>query len=455
MIQLYTGNSSAIKKSLTEQSDPFGSSAVTTFNPTPYNTPFKATIMTRGGMSKELALLTRGATVKPSAAEALDGRNLPFSEFCRLAKVDDWGVIKIKNIPYSVNRQEILAFLGRNARLVAEQDGEAVHIIMERVTSKTLDCYIEFVNFSEAVAAVNRFENNRINGRGGRLGQRHVDVELSTQENLMADLFPKAKNVVWKGGRPKIIPRDFNDKYNSGFVGFVSREELVMLVKHVEAPQRSPFSKECPQRPFECLISTLQKASLKPCSYPWYMVDNITIEDRNLLYNATMALLNLLMERINNNTDPLNLNNMLLKRVWRAALKCCGFTPTMKDNIVCTCNIDESFAREIGIAPYASYWKDLWTIGAKPNTPSDLVLWYVTLIREATETEKKTLSLAEQAASGDVSKEIKLFGDIRKYIGHDSKELAHMTLAQVAQKEWAAIELLLRRALTPAIEGRC
>jgi hypothetical protein len=49
-------------------------------------------------MSKELALLTRGATVKPSAAEALDGRNLPFSEFCRLAKVDDWGVIKIKNV---------------------------------------------------------------------------------------------------------------------------------------------------------------------------------------------------------------------------------------------------------------------------------------------------------------------------------------------------------------------
>jgi hypothetical protein len=110
--------------------------------------------------------------------------------------------------------------------------------VVERVTSKTLDCYVEFVSLNEAVAAVNRFETNRTGGRGGRLGQRHVEVELSSQEQLMHDLFPKAKNVTWKGSRPIITPRDENDPYNSGFQGFVSKEELVMLVKHVEAPQR-------------------------------------------------------------------------------------------------------------------------------------------------------------------------------------------------------------------------
>jgi hypothetical protein len=109
---------------------------------------------------------------------------------------------------------------------------------MERVTSKTLDCYVEFVNFNEAVNAVNRFETNRSGGRGGRLGQRHVDVELSSQDQLMKDLFPKAKNVNWHGARPVILERDPNDQYNSGFQGFLSKEELVMLVKHVEAPQR-------------------------------------------------------------------------------------------------------------------------------------------------------------------------------------------------------------------------
>lgn len=141
-------------------------------------------------------------------------------------------------IPYSVNRPEVLAFLGRNAKIVAENDNEPIHIIMERVTSKTLDCFVEFVSFNEAVAAVNRFETNRNGGRSGRLGQRHVDVELSSQDQLMMELFPKAKNVSWKGASPTILATNPKDVYNSGFQGFVTREEFVMLVKHVESPQR-------------------------------------------------------------------------------------------------------------------------------------------------------------------------------------------------------------------------
>jgi hypothetical protein len=131
-----------------------------------------------------------------------------------------------------------MAFLGRNARLINETDYEPIHIVMERVTSKTLDCYVEFISFNEALAAVNRFEQNKNGGRSGRLGQRHVEVELSSQAALMKELFPKAKNVEWHGAKPVITPKDPSDMYNSGFQGFVSKEELVMLVKHVEAPQR-------------------------------------------------------------------------------------------------------------------------------------------------------------------------------------------------------------------------
>lgn len=152
-------------------------------------------------------------------------------------------------IPYGVTRQEILAFLGRNARIVAENDYEPVHIIMERVTSKTLDAYVEFISFTEASNAVQRFDMNRVGGRGGRLGQRHVEVELSSQEQLMKELFPKAKNVKWIGARPEIIPRDPDDKYNSGFQGFVSHEEMVMLVKHVESPQRVRLAAQDFERP--------------------------------------------------------------------------------------------------------------------------------------------------------------------------------------------------------------
>lgn len=80
--------------------------------------------------------------------------------------------------------------------------------------------------------------------------------------------------------------------------------------------------------------------------------------------------------------------------------------------------------------------------------------WYIALIREVTDSQKKKLSLAEQAAAGNEKHETNLFGDIEKYINHDGKKLASMTLASVARVEWSAIEILLRQALTPAIEGR-
>ena len=104
--------------------------------------------------------------------------------------------------------------------------------------ARLLDCYVEFLDLTEAVSAVNRFETKSMGGRGGRLGQRHVEVELSTQGALLKELFPKAKNVRWESLGPVIIERDPNDPYNSGFQGFVTKEELVMMIKHVETPQR-------------------------------------------------------------------------------------------------------------------------------------------------------------------------------------------------------------------------
>lgn len=130
-----------------------------------------------------------------------------------------------------------MAFLGRNARMINEVD-EPIHIIMERVTSKTMDAYVEFINISEAVNSVNRYDINRSGGRGGRLGERHVDLEVVGHEHLMKALFPKAKNVHWQGSEPHIALTDGSDEYCSGFKGFITREELVMMVKHVETPQR-------------------------------------------------------------------------------------------------------------------------------------------------------------------------------------------------------------------------
>jgi hypothetical protein len=104
------------------------------------------------------------------------------------------------------------------------------------------------------------------------------------------------------------------------------------------------------------------------------MVDFITIEDRNLLHRATVDLLRILIDRVAANNEDIHLNSMLLKRVWKAALKCPGFTPAQKDDIVFYAGLDDQVALEHGMAPYASYWKVLWCIGPKPNAPMDMIL---------------------------------------------------------------------------------
>jgi hypothetical protein len=152
-------------------------------------------------------------------------------------------------IPYSTTRSEIIAFLGRNANLV-EDKHEPIHIIMDRVSGKTLDAYIEFKDVQSAVRAVDRqIEVHRDGNKGGRVGDRFVNVEVSGLEAMMRALFPKATNVVWRGMVPDVIPLDPNnpkDRYSTGFKGFINPEELVLLVKHVQDPNRVSLSKNLP-----------------------------------------------------------------------------------------------------------------------------------------------------------------------------------------------------------------
>ena len=148
-----------------------------------------------------------------------------------------WSFANCEQIPYSLTKAEVHAFLGRNAKVLTPDLGEPIHIIMERSTGKTMDCYVEFFSVGDAQAAINKLHRQRDEGnRYLRLQDRHVEVEISSQEALMKELFPRAKNVRWKGQAPLIV--ETNEPYNSGFKAFVTAEELVMLVKHAEQPQR-------------------------------------------------------------------------------------------------------------------------------------------------------------------------------------------------------------------------
>ncbi|KFY74950.1 hypothetical protein V499_05049 [Pseudogymnoascus sp. VKM F-103] len=244
-------------------------------------------------------------------------------------------------------------------------------------------------------------------------------------------LFPKAVNVVWKGSDPQISAEC--DLYNSGFKGFISREELVMLVKHVEAPQRSPFSSECPQRPFECLISSVIK-------YPWHKVHDITIGDRDALFQTAIALCKNLIERIDSGGQDLALNDRLLKRVQRAVLNCCGFSESQKDDFAFLFRMT---SLEAGLPPHADHWSVFKTIGAKRNWNQDVILYYIALLREAT-TSSALVSLAERSAKGLQTGALSVFGNIEiEY----PKDVSNMSLSAVGEIEWHAIEALLRKVL--------
>ena len=132
-----------------------------------------------------------------------------------------------------------MAFLGRNARLVQQPQGSpwyAIHIIMERSTAKTMDCFVEFETQKDADHAVDRFKRQCLTHRHPRIGDRHVDMTESSQAALMKELFPRAKCVRWEGQDPH--PYETTEPYNSGFKGFTNSEEMVMTVKHAEVPQR-------------------------------------------------------------------------------------------------------------------------------------------------------------------------------------------------------------------------
>lgn len=60
------------------------------------------------------------------------------------------------------------------------------------------------------------------------------------------------------------------------------------------------------------------------------------------------------------------------------------------------------------------------------------------------------MTLADKAARGFEDQKEKLFGDIQSYVDlpTDPEEFMHMTLGQVALKEWAGIQQALHDALS-------
>ncbi|KAL2020497.1 hypothetical protein VTK56DRAFT_8382 [Thermocarpiscus australiensis] len=398
----------------------------------------------RAVRSRQLNTLTDGPLGMPTQEVALHSENFPFIESCTQAKPVAYGVVKLKNIPFATNRAEIIAFLGRNSKILNDNQ-EPVHIIMERVTSKTQDAYVEFITLQDAMKAVERYQLNVQKGRLPRLGDRPVEVQLSSQSALMQDLFPLAAGVFWDGSRPIIREPEPGQPWKT-FKGFVTEEEMTMLVKHVEIPQRSPYSKECPQRPYECMISTIKKL-------PWHMADRITVRQRYAVYNATVKLVNLLIQALqrSHRINEMTINEQLLRRLVNAAMSCPGFSVVQKDNIAFLVHMDDQRTYLFNQPRFADLWTHIYALCPKPGVPHDVLEWYIAVIREETTrfVDRQPLSLRAQILARASGSSL-YFGYLWYEIGLPTgKELDKMTLREVAHLELAAMERALRRAFPP------
>ena len=218
-----------------------------------------------------------------------------------------------------------------------------IHIVMERSTSKTMDCFVELQHPEDAYHLAARHENAMMSGRHPKMGTRHVGLEISSQDELLTNLFPRAKNTKWLEGIP-IVFKNY-DAFSSGFNGFFTSEEIIGMIRHAEVPQRSPFSAKCLQRTYECMISTLYK-------FPWFAPQYYTLEQRNKLFTVYCAQLRVLVDKVEE-AETVGLDNKLIMDFFFAGMNCPGFGERMKSQIV---KMAGRWADTFNLSPLAAHW---------------------------------------------------------------------------------------------------
>jgi hypothetical protein len=274
--------------------------------------------------------------------------------------------------------------------------GCAVHIIMERPTSKTMDCFVEFQTIDSVYDQIHRHDTLVESGRHPKLGSRHVHVEVSDQNELLTEMFPRAKSIVWENGSPVVIIND--DPYSTGFKGFFTREEMVGLVRHAECPQRVGAVQDCTIKMAFILLTpytvTVQH-QLSPANFrvhdqhfvqgqqtlsfalhitdygilrqfPWYAVELYTLADRNLLFSTYMNQMCVLVAKVDDkNTKGLDEN--LLRDFIFAGMNCPGFGERQKHELLWAAGF---WGAAIDNPPLRCFWP-FELIGWKDGTGSE------------------------------------------------------------------------------------
>lgn len=110
---------------------------------------------------------------------------------------------------------------------------------MENVTGKTCEAYVETLTMKDSMDIVARHERRQADGHIDRLGDRPVEMDISSPDALLQAVFKAGSTgVEWRGGNPMIKEPPMGQKFGY-FKEFVPAEDLTMLVKHAETQVRS------------------------------------------------------------------------------------------------------------------------------------------------------------------------------------------------------------------------
>lgn len=387
--------------------------------------------------------------------------DLPFAELSSLTiPPPETSVLKIADIPYGTTRQEMVAFVGQHAQISRMPPGSsyyAVHILMERETGKTMDCFIELSNAREAAWVAKTMQNRANAGRPPKVNNRLVQVSVSSQEELMHELFPRAKHVAWTGCHPIVdtTPRQYYPGVRAaGFQGFLHSEEYVQMIKIAEMGDRALFAKTL-SRVYETTITILHK-------YPWHTVEHVSLAERRAIYDLAVHMLQCLMITIENGArgryksdsdmqhDTAPPTAALLAELTIAILGCPGFSEKQKAIVVrklTAAGYSEMTKGNAGVklggnSAFSSIWP-FAVLAPFPDIEHDVVDFYLTILRNGT-LSREELRMAAYCTETNFAAENKSIGNFKVDYGCDVEALS---LAEAACLELQQVEQVYRSAL--------
>ncbi|RYP56724.1 hypothetical protein DL771_011663 [Monosporascus sp. 5C6A] len=390
--------------------------------------------------SRELNELT-GASGVPSIQALLDVRKFPFRDSAYVVFRRGEGVIHLTNVAFGVTKKDIEAKLGISARTLPDSH-EGIHILIDFITGKTIDAFVETVGMQDAMAVVGRHLDKLADGQQDRILNRPVEMSVSSPDALRKAVFKIGSvGVKWIGGEPQVqVPEP--GQVIGKFKEFVPGENLAMLLKHAE--HQTTYFKECPERPYECMISILTLM-------PWKATRYITIKQRYRMYETVMELIKLLQKHIWEGRHQHRLTRQLLDRLVKAAMLCPGLTVLMKDNVAELVGMDEARAiHDFNQPRFANMWRHQYATSPKPGVPLDVLEYYIALVREETQRRVDEMPISEKQRVQEISQ------GTDDYWGYFWLEVDYpfgpafddMTLAEAARRELSTIEAILRRAVS-------